>query len=190
MRLMSRRGEEKGATMVEFALVFTLLMMVAIGLFEYGMAFRDWLWVTIATREGARVSASAAYFGDADCVVLESVTGALQSLDSGNVTQVQLYKSSSWGAYPGANASTTNRYRPATASDTTSLVVCGSSTWVELHTGGAWDPGDRVNTSGVADWSGERVQFDHNWMTNFLWWNGSASFSEDAVFRMEPPAPS
>lgn len=190
MKLLRRRREEDGATMVEFALVFTLLMMVAIGLFEYGMAFRDWLSVTIATREGARVSASAANFGDADCVVLEAVTGALQSLDSGRVTQVHLYKSSATGSYPGANASTTNRYRPATASDTMSLVVCGSSTWVLLHSGGSWDPDDRVNTSGSADWSGVRVQFDHDWTTGFLWWNGSASFSDDAVFRMEPPAPS
>lgn len=188
MRL--RPSEDRGATMVEFALVFSFLLTIALGLFEYGMLFRDYLSVTIATREGGRVSASAANYGDADCVVLEAVSGALQSLESGRVLQVHLYESDEDGDYPGANASTTNRYRPATASDSgPSLVACGSSDWVILHKGGSWEPDDRVNDTGVADWSGVRVQFEHDWMTGFLWWSGSATFSDDAVFRMEPPAP-
>jgi len=74
--------------MVEFALVFGFLMTLALGAFEYGMAFRDWLSVTISSREGGRVAASAANYGDADCVILEAATGALQSLTSGEVSEV------------------------------------------------------------------------------------------------------
>lgn len=182
-------SDDRGAALIEFALVFTLLLSIALGAFEYGMLFRDWLSVTVATREGGRVAASAANYLDADCIVLEAVTGALQSLTSGEVTQVHIYKSDGDGNYPGTNSTVTNRYRPATSSDTTSLVVCGSSTWVELHNGGSWEPDDRVNTSGSADWSGVRVEFDHDWGTNFLWWTGTASFSDDAIFRMEPAGP-
>jgi hypothetical protein len=29
----------------------------------------------------------------------------------------------------------------------------------------------------------------HEWYTDFLWWTGTVDFSDDAVFRMEPPAP-
>jgi TadE-like protein len=184
-----RDSDERGATLVEASLILTLMLMLALGAFEYGMVFRDWLSVTIASREGGRVGASAANFHDSDCVILEAVTGALQSLTSGDVSQVHIYKSSTTGTYPGANSSVTNRYRPATAADTSSLVVCGSSTWVELHNGGSWEPDDRLNTAGSADWIGVRVEFDHEWLTNFLWWNGTVHFSDDAIFRMEPPGP-
>ena len=34
-----------------------------------------------------------------------------------------------------------------------------------------------------------RVKFQHEWLTNFLWWSGTVDFEDDAVFRMEPPDP-
>lgn len=181
--------EERGATMVEFALVFSLLLMLALGAFEYGMVFRDWLSVTISSREGGRVAASAANYGQADCVILEAATGALQSFESGVVLQVHIYKSDATGSYPGSNSSLTNRYRPAQPADL-DLVVCqGGTEWVATHIGGNWGPAQRVNTEGAADWIGVRVEFEHTWFTNFLWWNGTIDFSDDAVFRLEPPAP-
>lgn len=187
-RLLSRDREERGATMVEFALIFGLLLMLALGAFEYGMVFRDWLSVTISSREGARVAASAAGYNQADCVILEAATGALQSFESGVVTQVHIYKSDTTGSYPGANSSLTNRYRPAQPGDL-DLVVCQGSSWVANHIGGSWGPAQRVNTEGASDWIGVRVDFQHTWFTNFLWWNGTVDFSDDGVFRLEPPAP-
>lgn len=189
MKRLRRRGDERGATLVEFSLVFGLLLMLGLGAFEYGMVFRDWLSVSISAREGGRVAASAANFGDADCVILEASVGALQSLTSGRVTQVHIYESDETGSYPGPTANNINRYRPANPEDT-DLIVCQGSSWVELHNGGEWDPEDRVNTEGEADWIGLRVDFDHDWLTNFLWWNGTVSFTDDAVFRIEPPPPS
>jgi len=191
---MSRRhltkhdSSDKGATMVEFALVFGFLMMLALGAFEYGMVFRDWLSVTVSAREGGRVAASAANYGDADCVILEAATGALQSLQSGEVAEVHIYRSDASGSYPGANSSNTRRYSPFNTGDP-SLVVCtGGSEWNAEHLGSNWDPADRVSAAGVA-WGGVRVDFEHQWYTDFLWWTGTIDFSDDAVFRMEPPAP-
>jgi len=45
-----------------------------------------------------------------------------------------------------------------------------------------------VSAAGV-HWVGVRIEFEHEWFTNFLWWTGTVDFSDDAVFRMEPPAP-
>ncbi|MGC2241090.1 MAG: TadE/TadG family type IV pilus assembly protein [Acidimicrobiia bacterium] len=179
--------DERGATMVEFALLFGFLLMIALGAFEYGMVFRDYLAVTISGREGGRVAASAANYGDADCVILEAAAGALQSLTSGEITEVHIYKSSASGSYPGANSSYTRRYSPYVAGDP-SLVACSGSNWNAEHLGSNWDPTDRVNTAGAADWIGVRVEFQHVWITHFLWWDGTVDFSDDAVFRMEPPA--
>jgi len=173
--------------MVEFALIFGFLMMLAMGAFEYGMVFRDWLSVTISAREGGRVAASAANYGDADCVILEAATGALQSLTSGEVEEVHIYRSDASGSYPGAGSSLTRRYSPYQAGDP-SLVACTGSDWNAEHLGSNWDPGDRVSSAGI-HWVGVRVQFEHDWLTNFLWWNGTVDFSDDAIFRMEPPAP-
>jgi hypothetical protein len=187
LRLPRRDGSDQGATLVEFALVFGFLVMLALGAFEYGMAFRDWLSVTISSREGGRVAASAANYGDADCVILEAASGALQSLTSGQVEEVQIYRSDATGSYPGSTSSLTRRYSPYTPGDP-SLVVCNGSSWNAEHLGSGWDPADRVSAAGV-HWTGVRVTFEHEWFTDFLWWTGTVDFTDDAVFRMEPPAP-
>jgi TadE-like protein len=187
-RMMKRDEGERGVALIEFSLVFVFLLMLALGAFEYGMVFRDWLSVTIASREGGRVAASAADYGQADCVVLEATAGALQSFHTGIVTRVDIYKSDNRGAY--AVGGKRDSYRPLLASDnpaSLSLVACGSSQWVVLNAN--WAPNTRINTTGSADWIGVRVTFDHDWITNFLWWSGTVTFSDDAVFRLEPPAP-
>ncbi len=175
--------------MVEFAAVFALLLLLALGAFEYGMLFRDWLSVTVAVREGGRVAASAATYGQADCVILEATAGALQSLQSGSIKEVHIYRSDANGSYPGTNSSYTRRYRPGIAGEPGLIACAGGSEWFPLQLGSDWEPADRNNTGLNADWIGVRVDFEHVWLTNFLWFNGSVSFSDDAIFRMEPPAP-
>lgn len=189
MRRLRRlfKQEEKGATLVEFSLIFSFLLILAIGAFEYGMALRDWQSVTIATREGGRVAASAANYGAADCVILEATTGALRSFKSGIVNEVQIYQSDETGAY---NAGSANRYRPLIDGEDTSslsLVACGASTWVELAA--PWPPASRLNSSGDPYWIGVRLSYSHPWQTNFLWWNGMVNWTDDSVFRIEPPPP-
>jgi len=185
MRSLFRR-EERGATLVEFSLIFTLLLMLALGAFEYGMALRDWISVTIATREGARVAASAANYLEADCTILEATTGALRSFRVGNVRQVHIYKSDEDGSY---NAGQSNRYRPYLGGSTGGLplVACGASTWVRLAN--SWPPASRISSSEDTFWIGVRLIYDHPWQTNFLWWNGTVQWTDDAVFRIEPPPP-
>lgn len=187
-RFHSKGSRDKGATLVEFSLLFGMIMMLAIGVFEYGMVFRDSLSVSVSAREGARVAASAASYGDADCTILEAASGALQSLESGNIVQIHIYRSDASGSYPGSSSSYTRRYRPAVPAEP-GLIACTSSDWFPLHLGTNWDPSDRNNQGLSADWIGVRVEFDHVWLSNFLWWNGTVSYSDDSVFRMEPPAP-
>jgi hypothetical protein len=174
---------------VEFSLVFALLLMISLGAFEYGMLFRDWLSVTVSAREGGRVAASAATYGQADCVILEATAGALQSLGSGRLEEVHIYRSDASGSYPGASSAFNRRYRPGVSGEPGLIACSASSLWFPIHLGSSWDPGDRNNSGVSADWIGVRVQFEHDWMTGFLWWSGTADFADDAIFRMEPPAP-
>src|SRR5690606_7969572 len=182
-RLLKR--SERGATLVEFAFIFTFLLMLAIGAFEYGMALRDWQSVTIATREGARVAASAANYQAADCTILEATAGALQSFRVGNIDFVTIYKSDEDGTFPGSG-SLAAVYRPAGSGDTP---VPECPFWTVHSAASDWQPDDRLNVFGEPYWIGVRLEYSDPWQTNFLFWTGSAQWTDDAVFRIEPPPP-
>ena len=183
-----RSHHDHGVTLVEMAVLLPVLLLLALGAFEYGMLFRDSLTVSTAAREAGRVAASSANFGDADCVILEAAAGALQSMETGATAEVHIYKSDAAGAIPLPNASTMRRYSPFQSGDP-SLIACTGSDWNAEHLGGSWDPSDRVNDPSNADWIGVRVVYDHSWSTGFLWFTGTAQLDDEAVFRIEPPAP-
>ena len=56
-----RRSGEAGVELIEFALVFPLLLLVVLGIVDYGFMFQRLEAVTNATREGARVAALPGY---------------------------------------------------------------------------------------------------------------------------------
>jgi Flp pilus assembly protein TadG len=49
-----KRNKEKGQTLVEFALVIPLLLLLVFGIIEFGRVYHAQLVVTSAAREGAR----------------------------------------------------------------------------------------------------------------------------------------
>ncbi len=51
-----RRKNDRGAAMIEMALTLPLLLLLSVGVFEFGRAFQTWQVLTNATREGARVA--------------------------------------------------------------------------------------------------------------------------------------
>ncbi len=51
------RSDEAGATMVEFALILPFLLVVLMGIVEFGWAFGQTMEVRHAAREGARIAA-------------------------------------------------------------------------------------------------------------------------------------
>jgi hypothetical protein len=48
---------EKGASAVEFAIILPILVMIVFGIFEFGIAYNNWIALTHAAREGARLAA-------------------------------------------------------------------------------------------------------------------------------------
>jgi len=48
---------EKGASAVEFALILPLLIMLVFGIVQFGIAFNNYITITHAAREGARIAA-------------------------------------------------------------------------------------------------------------------------------------
>jgi Flp pilus assembly protein TadG len=54
----TRRGivSERGTAILETAMTLPLLLLVTVGIFEFGRAYQTWQVVTNAAREGARVA--------------------------------------------------------------------------------------------------------------------------------------
>lgn len=56
MRLSQQSGQQRGAALIEFALVATIFFMLLIGIFEFGRLMFTWNAATEATRRGARLA--------------------------------------------------------------------------------------------------------------------------------------
>jgi len=74
-RLLKRLGGEQAAQLVEFALVLPMLLLVVLGIAEFGFIFQRYEVVTNAAREGARMAVLPGYTtADVDARVRVYVT--------------------------------------------------------------------------------------------------------------------
>lgn len=79
---VSRRRNQRGAALVEFAIVAALFCTLLIGILEFGRALFYWNTASEAVRLGARTAAVC----DADASIIKSrITGLLPLLASSNV---------------------------------------------------------------------------------------------------------
>ncbi len=78
---MLRRGQS-GQSLVEFALVLPLLVILLMGIFEFGRIFSSYVVITNAAREGAR----SVVVGRGDTQVSADIVNMAGALDVGNVT--------------------------------------------------------------------------------------------------------
>jgi len=69
--------EENGQSLVEFTLVLPLLLLLMMGIFEFGRIFYDYLIITNASREGARW----AVVGKSDNEVINIVNDSCATID-------------------------------------------------------------------------------------------------------------
>src|SRR5687768_1788226 len=57
----SRLVSERGQALIEFALIFPLLLLVMLGIVDFGFLFQRYEVLTNATREGARIAVLPGY---------------------------------------------------------------------------------------------------------------------------------
>jgi Flp pilus assembly protein TadG len=56
-KIRARLRRDNGQTLVEFALILPLLALLVLGIFQFGVAFHNYLAITDAVRVGARAAA-------------------------------------------------------------------------------------------------------------------------------------
>jgi len=84
---IKRLAQEKGAALVEAAITIPILLLISVGIFEFGRAYQTWQVLTNASREGARL---AVIEGSTDADVRTRVNaylvnGGLTSLPDANI---------------------------------------------------------------------------------------------------------
>ena len=174
MREWFTSDRERGTSVVEMAFIAPLLIVLAIGAAELGFAFIDWFDVSAATREGARVGATAGDDAGADVLILSVVNEALADLPYGEMTEVWIYDAAPDGSVID-EVSLTNKYTPDGVGGFNCANTC------------VWDPAMReTNPNNDLTLLGVKVLFRHNWVTGFFLWSGSADFEDETIMRLEP----
>lgn len=171
--------QDRGTAVIELALALVLILMLAIGTYEFGTAFGDKTAMANSVREGARVGSAAGPNVDADCRIIEAAAGALAGIAGNNVEWLWIYESDTNGIF----TTTRQAYRPAQTSSEVDL-TCSGGDWFRFEN--SWPPSSRQNGGAVRDWLGVRIEVEHDWKTGFLWWNGSTRWQESAIMRLEP----
>lgn len=72
--------EQHGTAAVEFALLMSILLMLLLGIFDFGRVFDAWLVATNAAREGARYGAI--YGADPDLSTADVVSNATSKVNA------------------------------------------------------------------------------------------------------------
>ena len=87
-RVRDRRGGQRGAAAVEFALVMPLLLLLVFGIIDFGLMINEKTVVANAAREGARDGA----ISRKEAVIRSSVAGSLAGLASNATVTVACQK--------------------------------------------------------------------------------------------------
>lgn len=174
---------------MESAIVFSLMFLTLFAILEFGLAFKDWLSVSHATREGARAGAT---FGDdpsSDIKVLDGVEATLGPMGLAAGDRVRIFRANS----PSPSESQIYAYAPSfDCSDPMGMFPAGDCCdWSPCpefgrtnYTVPGWDPTTRDITAPVTDRIGVEIQFTHNWVTGFF--GSTLDLTTVTDFQIEP----
>jgi hypothetical protein len=179
---LRKRRDDRGAVLVEAALVFPLLMLLVFGIMEYGLLFRTNLSLSESTRAGTRVGAAQPRLPAQHENAAAAVSGALSSasIPGGSIEELIIYK-----ADP-KTGRTINDLEPENC--TTDCVRYGwSSTndeFVELS--GTWNPATQSACGDIdsTDFYGVYIRARYDFITGFF--GESATLTEHSIMRLEP----
>jgi len=183
--MQPNRSDERGATLVEAAIAYSLLFLTLFAVVEFGLAFKDWLSVSQASREGARAGAT---FGDdpsADILVLRDVQGTMVPIGLEAGDQVRIFDAI-------AGTGTTYTFAPGILSDCSNAPpLQGCCDWTPcpelgraLYQTPMWDPASRDITAPITDRIGVQILYSHKWITGFF--GNDLNLNTSTDFQIEP----
>jgi len=184
-----RARGDRGAALVEAALITPVFLLLLFGVFEWSYAFLDRLTVKNTSLAAARVASSEGLNGSADYNILQTAKRSSTAMRSGQVQLVVIYKAASSTASVPAGCLTAsvtnscNRYTGADFDRALSQFGCATGA-ADI----AWCPSTRKvaqgGPNGPPDYVGVYVQGLHDNVTGLF--GKTMTFKSDTVMRIEP----
>lgn len=193
-----RRDRARGQTLVEFALVIPLFIVMLVGIIEFGFAMNAVLAVSFATREAALVAAEAGSADGADCMILTKVEESISAPSAdGNINRVLIFKSDHNGARLATNTYVRTGSTTCTYSGGSTLTVpyelSGAQNYEDVKRCsmlGGCDANPPLAATTTVDHVGVQVDYDYSWRTplsSLIGLGGSGyTIIESNSMRMEP----
>ena len=92
-RWLRRTGRERGAVMVEMAVILPLLLLLVIGAIEFGLLFHERLTIASAASSAARTGATMGIRDEADYAILQALeAGLYDQVDTSVIIRVDIFK--------------------------------------------------------------------------------------------------
>jgi len=107
--MMKRFRNQRGAALLETAVTLPMIMLVAVGIFEFGRAYQTWQVLTNAAREGARIAVLPDY---TDAQVTSTVRTYMTSgrLTNASTATITIVRNVPFGAPPTTASRVTVNY--------------------------------------------------------------------------------
>jgi hypothetical protein len=181
--IQTRSTGERGAAAVEMAIVVPVLVLLAFGMLEFGLAFKNKLQMSHAVNQSTRNATVMGQDDYADIEILNALEAALNS-DLTTVTHVDIFQADANGDPISGKF---DRYAPDAG-------TCGWNPCPDPDEGTpvygtptGFKPCLRDITldSGGVDTIGVQVQYTHTWITGVLGLPNQ-TWHETARARMEP----
>ena len=201
-------SRSRGQSLVEFALVFPLFMLLLLFIIEFAFVFSALLGVNYASRNGALIAAEAGNDVLADCVILQQVENSIGAPgNKANITTVTIYRTDQTGSpqagpltYTRGGGTTTctkgattlqvpySSCNGALINGTAELGLCAAGTYTYDQRcnvlKGCTDLGrTQIDTIGV------EITYRHTWITpirNFGLAGTGVTLTQSNAMRMEP----
>ncbi len=159
-----RRRRQRGQSLVEFALVVPLFLLVVFGTIEFCFLYQTVNTANFAAREGARVGA---VLGPTDSAADDKIKQAIFSatangtaLPFGQIQMIEIFKSDQNGTVPTPLATCAQQaQQPNEDVYNGQGIACGALNW---------PPDQRIATFDSSDYLGVRITFAYNWVTSFV----------------------
>jgi hypothetical protein len=184
MRRLGRRSrfsDERGAALVETAILIPVVILITFGLIEFSSAYQSSSVATAAARSGARVASAEALLPTFATDAALAAGTALRTVGSDEPQEMWIYDADDTTGLP------------ASGNFTSCTTKCIKYTWIQAQrkfdtanpTGGGW-PASTQNACNSTNWDsvGVYIKLKHQFITKLF--GASITLADHAVFRLEP----
>ena len=176
----SDQNGERGAALVETAILIPVVILITFGLIEFSSAYQSSSVASAAARAGARVASAEALLPTYATDAAASAATALHTIPSSEPLEMWVYKATPNG-YPESG-----NFSNCTTNCIKYLWVPGTRTFdTASPTGGGW-PYTTQNACNQNAWDsvGIYVKLKHKFLTQLF--GANVTLADHAVFRLEP----